>query len=84
MVPARRTCELRGHTEPHVDDDSLRLTLLLSFLNVAACMQRHLQVSFPRRPARHLPADKLFSREPAVSLGLSLLSCLRYPGSTTL
>lgn len=34
MVPARRTCELRGHREPHVDDDSLSLTLLLSFFNV--------------------------------------------------
>lgn len=34
VVPARRTCEQRGHREPHADDDSLRLTLLLSFLNV--------------------------------------------------
>lgn len=25
VVPARRTCELRGHREPHVDDDSFVL-----------------------------------------------------------
>ena len=31
VVPARRMCELSGHREPHLDEDSLRSTLLLSF-----------------------------------------------------
>lgn len=31
VVPAWRTCELSAHREPHLDEDSLRSTLLLSF-----------------------------------------------------
>lgn len=33
VVPARHTCELSGHRKPHLDEDSLRLTLLLLFLD---------------------------------------------------
>ena len=109
VVPARRTCELSGHREPHLDEDSLRSTLLLSFSDAQPARTTtcgdtrelpspgdragrraetrespspgdrahdRVRASFPRRPARHLPADKLTIFSGTGTLSASEFACL--------
>ena len=87
VVPARHTCELSGHREPHLDEDSLRLTLLLLFLDAqpalrTACRDTQEHPSLGDQPDASLLTSGPSSREQALCPSLSLLTCLRRPGST--